>query len=367
MRRFWGDAAVSAGLAVTVALSISSATEVASREPDALAYAIGLLAAVVLPLRRRWPVGAIAAPLAVLMAYYSFQYPAFPPALVLAPSAYFAALAGRLLPASALLGTFSVFTLGWQTLGEDSSLASVLGTSTLPDAALVAVVLLLGETIRTRRAWAEEVRERLRMEADHRLEEERLRIARELHDVMAHTITTVTVQANVARDVIDDDPAEAKHALTVIHDHTAQALAELRAAVGVLRAGDAPRSPAPGLDDLGGLVATASGAGVRVDVAIDGEARTLPRAIELTAYRIVQESLTNVVRHARATAARVVLRYGPGALEVEVTDDGATTSANGRGFGLAGMHERAAAVGGTCDAGRAPDGGFRVHAHLPTP
>lgn len=360
------DLALSAALALVMTLTIAAASEADSREPDALAYAIGLTVALVLPLRRRWPIGTIAATIAVLMSYYSLGYPAFLPALPLAPAAYFAARAGRALPASALLGGFVVFSTLYQTVGEGNSLSSVLGASTLQDAAMLGVVLLLGETVRSRRAWSEEVRERLRVEADRRLEEQRLGIARELHDVMAHTITAVSVQASVAADVIDDDPAEAKTALRAIRSQSAQALSELRAAVGVLRAGDAPRAPAPGLDALGGLVAMTSGAGVAVDVTVDGEARALPAAIELTAYRIVQESLTNVVRHARATAARVVLRYAPEALVVEVTDDG-TADAGAPGFGLAGMRERAAAVGGTLDAGGAPGGGFRVHAHLPTP
>lgn len=359
----WSDVGVSAALAVTMAVSISAGLEESSRDPDFFAYALGVAVALVLPLRRRWPLGAVAATIAVLMVYYSLDYPAFPPALPLAAASYYAALAGRLIPAAALVGVFVAFGTYFRVVEEGTSLEEVLGSTTLPDAALLAAVLLLGDSIRSRRAWAEEVRERMQRDIERRLEDQRLRIARELHDVMAHTITGVSVQASVAADVIDDDPEQAKTALEAIRSQSGEALSELRAAVGLLRAGEAPRDPAPGLDELDGLVART---GLDVELDVTGEPRALPKAIELTAYRIVQESLTNVVRHARASSARVQLSYGQAGLDVEVTDDGVAANGSEPGFGLAGMRERAEAVGGTLEAGRAPGGGFRVHAHLPT-
>jgi signal transduction histidine kinase len=358
------DAAIAAALAVAMTLSISAAPEPSSRDPDLFAYLVGVAVGAMVLLHRRWPLGAVFATVGALMVYYSSDYPAFPPALALAPTAFFAALAGRAVQAGMVVGGFLLFGTGWQTIGEGSSLTSVLGSTTLADATLLAAVLLLGETIRSRRAHAEEVRARERAEADRRLEEERLRIARDLHDVLGHTIVGVSVQASVAVDVIDEDPGEAKAALGAIREQSAEALAELRAAVGLLRA-DAPRAPVPGLAALEGLVAVTRGAGVDIDVAVEGDARPLPRAVELTAYRIVQESLTNVIRHARASTARVAVRYARDALEIEVTDDGRGADAPA-GHGLTGMRERAAAVGGTFVAGRAPGGGFRVHTHLPT-
>jgi signal transduction histidine kinase len=267
----------------------------------------------------------------------------------------------------------------WQTLGEDASLLSVLGTQTLADAGLLATVLLLGEAVRNRRAWAQEVRRRLERaeedrerEAARRVAEERLRIARELHDVMAHTVATLNVQAGVAADVIDDAPEQAKASLRTIREQSREAMAELRATVGLLRGGaiDAPRAPAPGLAGLDALVQMATGAGVEVDVSVAGAVRPLPAAIDLTAYRILQESLTNVVQHAHATAASVLVRYDADAIVLQVEDDGhgpAHAGNGASGFGLVGMRERAAALGGILDAGPRPGGGFRVHAQLPTP
>jgi signal transduction histidine kinase len=373
------DAGVAAVVAVAITLTIGVATEEdATRSPDALAYLLGLTVAALLLARRQWPMGVLIGSIGVLFVYYSLQYPAFSPAVPLAAAAYFAAAAGHIRPAATILGGVVVFGVGWQTLGEDKSLASVVGTGTLADIALLAAVLLLGEAVRNRRAWAEEVRLRLRRaeedrerDAARRVEEERLRIARELHDVLAHTVAGLNVQAGVAGDVIDDDPEQAKSALRMIREQSRAAMAELKATVGLLRAGatDAPRSPAPGLAELEALVQTAAGAGVEIEVSVAGGARPLPAAIDLTAYRILQESLTNVVRHAHASTARVLVRYDPDALVVQVDDDGrgAAQTANGAGrYGLIGMRERAAAVGGTLETGQRPGGGFRVHAELPT-
>jgi signal transduction histidine kinase len=204
------------------------------------------------------------------------------------------------------------------------------------------------------------------------VQQERLRIAREMHDVLAHTIAAINVQAGVAGDVIDDAPDRARASLRDIRRQSRDAIAELRATVGVLREGGtaAPREPAPGLAELDRLVEKAAGAGVRVEVAVAGAARPLPGTVDLAAYRIVQESLTNVVRHAHASEATVSVRYEPEAVVLEVQDNG-RGAANGAihdrdGHGLIGMRERATALGGTLQAGVAPGGGFLVHATLPT-
>jgi MYXO-CTERM domain-containing protein len=354
------DAALIAAVAAAMTLTITVAVEEdATRSPDVLAYLLGLAVAALLAWRRRWPMGVLVGSVGLLMIYFSREYPAFSPAVPLAAATYSAAVAGHGRPAAVLLTGLLAISVGWQTLGEDASAATVVA-GTLTDAALLAAVLLLGEAVRNRRAWAAEVAER-------RVEEERLRIARELHDVMAHTIAAVNVQAGVAADALDDDPDQAKASLRAIRDGGRQALAELKATVGVLRAGDdAPRAPAPGLAALDGLVETARGAGIDVELAVAGSARPLPGAIDLTAYRIVQESLTNVVRHANATTATVHVRYEPDAIELRVEDDGRGSSNGAGGHGLAGMRERAAAVGGTLEAGPARGGGFRVSARLPT-
>ena len=372
--------AIDIGLAMAVAsamaLTISLAEEPdASRSPDALAYLLGLGVAALLLLRRRWPLGVLAGSIGLLSVYYGLDYPAFSAAAALAVPAYSAAVAGRGVPAAALLAAFVVVGGTVARLDEGESLADVLRVSLITDAALLAAVLLLGEAVRNRRAWAEEVRARLlraeheqEREAERRVQQERLRIAREMHDVLAHTVAAINVQAGVGADVIDDSPEKARESLRDIRRQSRDAMAELRAALGVLRDGAAevPLVPAPGLAELDGLIELAGRAGVRVDVTVTGEARPLPGAVDLTAYRVVQESLTNVVRHAHTSAARVRVHFGPDALVVGVEDDGRGTGNGADGYGLTGMRERVAAVGGTLHAGATPGAGFRVHATLPT-
>lgn len=348
------DLAVVAVVAAAMTLTISVAEEEdATRSPDVLAYLLGLTVAALLLARRRWAIGVLVGSVGVLFVYYGLDYPAFSPAVPLAAAAYFAALAGHVRAAAAICAGVVLFGAGWQTVGEDTDLFSVLGTGTLTDAALLSAVLLLGETVRSRRGWAEEVAGRVQRE-------ERLRIARELHDVMAHAVAAVSVQAAVAAEIVDDSPERAREALRAIRDQSRRANAELRATVGVLRG-----TPAPGLASLEQLVGMARGAGVEVDVSVTGEARRLPDAVDQAAYRIMQESLTNVVRHANATWARLLVRYRPDVVVLQVDDNGLGGLVDGEGHGLTGMRERAVAVGGMLEAGPTPTGGFRVYAELP--
>jgi signal transduction histidine kinase len=203
---------------------------------------------------------------------------------------------------------------------------------------------------------------------------ERLHIARELHDVVAHSMGVIAVQASVGEHVIAANPHEAKRALEAISGVSRSTLAEIRRMLGVLRETDADAggppayAPAPGLDDLERLVHELDGAGVPVTITYDGARSELPRGVDLTAYRIVQEALTNVLKHAGTASATVLLRYEPGALALEIVDDGrgVNGSAEGRsGHGLVGMRERVAVYGGTLDAGPKPGGGFRVAVRLP--
>jgi signal transduction histidine kinase len=376
--------AVDVGLALAVAaalvLTISIAEEPdATRSPDVLAYLLGVGIASLLLLRRRWPLGVLIGSVGLLSIYYGLDYPAFSSSVALAVPAYSAAVAGRAGRAALLLGAFVVVGGTVARLDEGESLTEVLRDSLIIDAALLAAVLLLGEAVRNRRAWAEEVRARLaraeedrEREAERRVQQERLRIAREMHDVLAHTLAAINVQAGVGADVIDEEPERARGTLQEIRRQIRAAIAELRATIGVLREGaaEAPRAPVPGLAELDGLVETAAGAGLHVDVSVAGAARPLPGAVDLAAYRIVQESLTNVIRHARASHATVSLRYDPQAVVLEVRDDGSGdangASADPDGHGLVGMRERALSVGGTLHAGATPAGGFRVRATLPT-
>ena len=370
------DTALAVAVAAAMALTVSVAGEDGARSPDPLAYLLGIAVGALLLARRRFPVIVLIGSVGALFIYYGLDYPAFSPAVPLAVAAYSAVMAGHLIATALLLTGIVLFGVGWQTLAEDTSLALVLGTNTVADAALLAAVVSLAEVVRTRRALAEEARQRLvraeeqrEREASRRVEQERLRIARELHDVLAHTIAAINVQAGAAADVLDESPAEARSSLRAIRDESRRAVAELKVTVGLLREGsrDAPRSPAPGLSELSRLTDMASRAGVDVRTSVTGPSRPLPRSVDVTAYRIVQESLTNVVRHAQASSATVALRYGADSLEVLVEDDGRGPDAapDDGGHGLIGMRERTAALGGTLEAGPTARGGFRIVAELP--
>ncbi|MFG2646523.1 sensor histidine kinase [Streptomyces sp. NPDC048436] len=240
-----------------------------------------------------------------------------------------------------------------------------------------------GDAVRSRRAFVDAIRERAERaertreeEARRRVAEERLRIARDLHDVVAHHIALVNVQAGVAAHVMDKRPDQAKEALSHVRDASRSALNELRATVGLLRqSGDpeAPTEPAPGLARLDELVDTFRHAGLPVEVAVGDTVENLPAGVDLAAYRIIQEALTNVRKHAGggAKAEVSVIRVGPN-VEVTILDDGLgdksakpPESADGGGHGLLGMRERVSAVNGRCTAGPRYGGGFRVHAILP--
>jgi signal transduction histidine kinase len=239
--------------------------------------------------------------------------------------------------------------------------------------------VFLGTAHFSRRAYLAELEQRARYleetreeEARRRVAEERLRIARDLHDVIAHGIATIHMQSGAALHVLDRQPEQAKPALTAIKQLSKQTLDELRSTVGVLRDDeDAPLAPTPGLDQLDTLVDNARGAGVTVNVDCEPRAAPLPAAVDVAAYRIVQEALTNVMRHAGSNVtATVTVRHTADEVQVEVVDDGrgAASSADAErsaGHGIAGMSERAITVGGRVTAGPHPGGGFRVLAHLP--
>jgi signal transduction histidine kinase len=247
-------------------------------------------------------------------------------------------------------------------------------TSALALAAGLTFLLVIAELIRIRGQRAAAVARSNAEEVRRRASEERMRIARDLHDVVAHNISVINVQANTALHLMDRQPERARSALVTINEVSKQALVELRSVLGVLRDVDAsaPRAPAAGLGRLGDLVDNAAAAGLAVRLEEDGPLLPLPADVDLTAYRIIQEALTNSARHSGGSAATVRIGYGDGALRLEVDDDGPSRPAgqpashvNGSGSGIAGMTERAAALGGTLDAGPRPDGGFRVRAWLP--
>ena len=387
-----------------------------SRQADALTYAIAAVSIGALIVRRRWPVPVALVCGAGVTAWYLLGHH------------------GELLNLPTMVALYTVATLGdrrrsvivaavgaaWA--GVVSLAAESPSGTPLGEAAWPVLAVLLGEVVRTRRELLASYVDRAdRAEADReaeahrRVQDERMRIARELHDIVAHTVAAMNVQAGVAADALDTHPDVARQAIAQVRASGREALAELRATLGLLRddPAAAAAAPVPGLDELDRLAARASSPELRIEVERVGVDADLPPLVEAAAYRIAQEAITNVIRHADARQASVSVRHvdqpttesgagrgdggcggdgrGRGELVVVVTDDGrgpaagvveptsggqgpADGAAEGNGvergaagFGLAGMRERAAAVGGTVEHGVGPDGGWRVRAVLPVP
>ena len=373
----------SRGLDLLIVIGALEAALEVALEPDELSasqwFAVPAVAIVVLALlgRRRFPFAAPAA-VWVLAAALSFVDGDL---VVSTPSLYVAGLA-----ASFLLG--SVTDAGQARRGLVLTLAAIeIVVFNDPDhvagnfifiPGLMAIAWLVGLTMRERARQADAAQERA-VQAEREREEgarravfeERVRIARELHDVVAHHVSMMGVQAGAARMVVDRDPVKAKDALTAIEASSRQAVDELHRLLGFLRqAGEADDlAPSPGVDQLPSLAAGMSDSDLIVEVDVEGEERPLPPTVDVSAYRIAQEALTNTLKHAGASRADVRLRYRPGAIELEIVDDGSgdgAASGGGGGLGLIGMRERAALHGGQLEAGPLPGGGFAVRVTLPT-
>jgi signal transduction histidine kinase len=375
-RGWWFDA-------VIVVLAGAAVLEVAIRRDDrnapetTLWFCIPAAAVVVLGLlaRRRFPFGAPAA-FWLLAAAFSF-------------------VDGRLIPYPAglyLAGILAAFLLGnlRDPLLARVGLAVVLASMMTiifnrpghSPGELVYVPLLFGiawlagfalnaraeqaDAAEARAAQAERERETAARIA---VAEERTRIARELHDIVAHAVSVMVLQVGAVRHKLPDELGDESDALRGVEGAGRTALAEMRRLLAAMRddGDDLELVPQPGLDSVGTLVADVERAGLPVTLHVEGEAAPLPRAVELSAYRIVQEALTNALKHAHANRADVTLRYGPDELRIEIRDDGTGGggASNGQGYGLVGVRERVKIYGGTMTAGTAPDGGFVLDARLP--
>ena len=244
------------------------------------------------------------------------------------------------------------------------------GLSDLDVVPVLALVAAAGQAVRLRRGQRAMLEENREQEARLRVHAERLRIARDLHDAVGHQVALISVQAGAMGYLLDADPDQARDSLAHIQQASQAALEELRLAVGLLRQpGDSePTEPAGGLGRLDELIGSFAATGLTVTCDVTGEARPLPEAVDLTAYRVIQESLTNAAKHAAGASASVRLAFRPGVLALAVEDDGPGASGTGdAGHGLIGMRERAAAVGGWVSAGPRGGGGFQVLAELPLP
>ncbi len=344
--------------------------------PAADAYLIAIATAGMLAWRRPAPLVAAAGILALCLLYHLAGYPGLAPAVAMffavhAVTAY--ATGRRLLLATAVIGAIGLIPL----LPPDPARFNV-GALLGPPTGLIAAAAM-GEAARARRVAVEEqlrtVRQTAAEEARRVLVEERLDIARELHDVLAHTITVIAVQAAAGADALEHRPEETRAALATVRNAARDAMTELRSTLVLLRAAETDRvaAPAPGLGRLPQLVDQACAAGVSVRLVTSGAADGLPAALELAIYRIVQEALTNTIRHSAARTAAVQIGFGRDEVTVEVIDDGPMVAAatathdepQPAAHGLVGMRERARALGGTLNAGPIPGSGFRVAARLP--
>jgi signal transduction histidine kinase len=361
-------------LLVFVAFAIQVfGTRLAARGQDghttlnAIGYAVLAAGPLALLLRRRYPVTVLVFVFGTTLAYWSTDFPRGPVFVALVVAFITTILAGYRIAAVA------VAAAGWLAFpwipyligNEDRpSLGGTLGLL-----AWLVVLLTAGEVARISRARAAEAARIQQEEARRRASEERLRIARELHDVLAHNISLINVQAGVALHLIDEQPEQARSALAAIRDASKDALGELRSVLEVLRRSgeEAPRAPQPGLQELDDLVSRAGAAGLEVKVEVAGRPRALPAEVDLAAFRIVQEAVTNVVRHAGESTATVRVAYNDHdvTLQIDDTGRGGAPGPAPSGSGIAGMRERTAALGGRLEAGPRPGGGFRVRAQLP--
>ena len=376
-----GDVGMAAVVLVAVELSVVTGGGPGAAKLDAAAYLLGGVLVLPVLLRNRYPRFELLACSVLLLLYYTFDRRDISPAPLLSVPLYDAAVAGFLVAAIVIPSFYMAIGLVVVELSNHWALVTLINTF-LPSIVVLALAIVLGDTVRSRRALAAETAERLRVaheereaEAARRVAEERLRIARDLHDTVAHSMATITVQAGSALHVLGDRDEKLRGALTAIRETSKHALREMRATLGQLRQGTgngAIQVTPGGLDRLPALRDAVTAAGAPVTIAVEGERRPLPPSVDEVAYRIVQESLTNVLRHAGPAArATVRLCYEPAALGISVVDDGAGASAApdgnglGAGHGLTGMAERAAAVGGEVTAGPRGEGGFEVSARLP--
>ncbi|MEV1169314.1 sensor histidine kinase [Nonomuraea sp. NPDC049784] len=358
-------------LVVIAATLVGTVVTYAFREdaqPNVLDVVLPVIACCGLLLRERYPVGALILVMVCVGIYYPYAGLDGPLAILPFVALYTAADRGHLTAAIAV-GAASLLGMG---IGETGGVRHVENSLFLMIAGWEVAAVAFGGVTRSRRAYLRAVEQRA-LEAEHskeeearrRASEERLRIARELHDVLGHNISMINVQASAALHGLKKRPEDAETALRTIKDSSKETLRELRTTLGVLRQvdEDAPTTPADSLARVEALVA-ASGLEVRTE--LSGPLDAVPTEVDLAAARIVREALTNVSRHSGTTQATLTITNASGNIMIRVEDDGpGATYDEGSGFGLQGMRERAMALGGTLEAGSRPEGGFRVVAHLP--
>ena len=363
------DAALAGGLGafITIITFFASRGQPARRPVDFWGVALIAVAAGALALRHRQPVAVLMVVFGAVLTYFVLGYANGPIWLMLIVAYFTAVVQGHRLAAAitAAVG-FAIFP--WlDYLLRDRPGPSFVGLAGL--AAWLLVLLGAAEAVRVRRERVAEAAQIREEEALRRASEERLRIARELHDALGHHLSLINVQAGVALHVNEGLPEQVRGSLSAIKQASKEGLDELRSVLDILRQeGErAPRSPTPTLVRLDDLVKQAAAAGLQVHMETDGQVRPLPFGVDTAAFRIVQEALTNVTRHAGPATATVHIAYGEREVTIQVDDDGRgpDPAASATGKGLQGMRERVEALGGNLEVGARPGGGFRVLARLP--
>ena len=360
-------------LSLTLLLPLADRTEVPNPLP------LGIVLLVVhcgcLAWRRMAPVTVLIINLASALFFFGLGFPPVALGVAILVALYTAgsrAERRRSLPLTLAAVAVMGIALATEARGVDAS--TIVG-----NALVFVVTWYLGDSTRERRQYVHALEDRTKeLEeakdelARHAVAEERVRIARELHDIVAHSMGVIAVQAGVGRHVIDSKPEDAKRSLETIERASKSALQEIRGMLGLLRSSDetASKVPSPGLDDLSALIQEFKETGIDAELQLETPPRSIPLGVEVTVYRIVQEALTNVIKHASASRARATVWFAEDALRVEIVDDGApttttTAAASPGGLGLSGMRERVTLHGGTFEAGPLPESGFKVSASIP--
>jgi signal transduction histidine kinase len=355
-----------------------------------LGYVLPALSGLVLGVRRRWPVPVFIATALASLVYYTVGFSDGPGWIGLFVALYTLTAYGDGRRSLVLAGVgITVLATGWLIAAAGIEPRAAIGWVFFRIAAS-AMAAALGESVRSRHVIAAEALERAAQaertreeEARSRVDAERLRIAREVHDTVAHAVAIINVQAGVTAYLLDKQPERARGALVTIEQTSARALHEMRTVLGVLRDETFGRVPDRGLGQVNALTAMAREAGLEIDLEVKSPTLPLPSAVDHTAYRILQESITNVIQHVGPTRVTVALNYGTDVLEIRVTDEGGRYAAgddpdnlrppagtgNGSsaepGRGIVGMRERCGLLGGELTAGPRPCGGFEVKARLP--
>jgi len=361
------DVGLAGALLALAQLEVWTTTDIGAPRPAAAA--IGALMALGLLWRRRFPLGSLVMVAVMFTAgaaiWTGLNDYVFPGAALL-PAIYsagryctprHAVVAGALTFAVIVLGTAAE---GWEGIGN------FLGNAVFLLLA-VGIPFAAGRVVRSREALVREVEAGSEARAHAAAAEERMRIARELHDVVGHALSVIVVQAGVERKLIGPAGGSMHATLETIEETARDALGEMRRLVGMLRTEDEgmPLAPQPSVRELGGLIEQVRAAGLRVDVQVEGDETDLPPGVDLSAYRIVQEALTNAIRHAGPASVRVRVCYAPTELMLEIEDDGRGPAGPVHGHGLTGMRERVSVLGGTIRAGAGDGGGYAVHVRLP--